>query len=153
MKKILFFITVIFAFSSNAAWAHYINLELNRYKSSYNYFQLPNDDANRVNLSDDKYLNSHRINGKFDLGDNHFLYFLYAPLKANYSFTSNKDFNFNNSSFSADQKSEVSYKFNSYRVGYFKKYQYNESLKYWFGGVLKVRDAKIKIKQNEDVKL
>jgi len=76
------------------------------------------------------------------------LYFLYAPFETNYNFQSDKAFKFDNTNFSSDQNTKVDYKFNSYRVGYFKELSFKNNLKYWIGGVLKVRDTKIKVSQN-----
>lgn len=145
--RIFLIFTSIFTIALSNAVASSINVEIGRTKTSHNYFQLPNNNENRVNLEDDKYLMSHRINSKIDLKNNSFLYLVYAPLTTNNSFKSDKSFQFNNSDFSADSHTEVSYKFNSYRVGYFKKFQYANTFKYWFGGILNVRDAKIEVRQ------
>lgn len=131
----------------NNVFASMINVEIGRTKTSHNYFQLPNNDQNRVNLEDDKYLISHRVNAKIDLKDDSFLYLVYAPLTTNNSFRSGQSFQFNNSNFSSNASTEVSYKFNSYRMGYFKKLHYADNLKYWFGAILNVRDAKIEVRQ------
>lgn len=125
-----------------------INFEIGRSKSLDNNFSLPNQSANEINLPDGKYLNSYRIKGRFNLKNDKFLYFLYAPFETNYNFQSDKAFKFDNTNFSSDQNTKVYYKFNSYRVGYFKELSFKNNLKYWIGGVLKVRDAKIKVSQN-----
>ena len=152
MKKIFSVLLILFSaleLSPKKAMANYMNLEVGRVKVNHNYFQLPNKDENKVNLQDDKYSFSHRINAKIDLEKNSFLYLVYAPSETNYNFVSNKSFQFNNTNFSANSNTEVSYKFNSYRLGYFKKFQHEDKLKYWFGGILNVRDAKIKVRQGD----
>ena len=111
-----------------------INFEIGRSKSLDNNFSLPNQSANEINLPDGKYLNSYRIKGRFNLKNDKFLYFLYAPFATDYNFQSDKAFKFDNTNFSSDQNTKVDYKFNSYRVGYFKELSFKNNLKYWIGG-------------------
>lgn len=143
---IVYLLSVVQVFASEDKGQ--INFEIGRSKSLDNNFSLPNQSANEINLPDGKYLNSYRIKGRFNLKNDKFLYFLYAPFETNYNFQSDKAFKFDNTNFSSDQNTKVYYKFNSYRVGYFKELSFKNNLKYWIGGVLKVRDAKIKVSQN-----
>lgn len=145
MKKLG--LVIMLTIFSSKAFAHQINIELGKTKTSHNYFQLPNNDSNEVNLPDDKYDNSYRVKAIIDLADDKFLYLLYAPFASEYNFTSNQSFQFDNTNFSSNQQTKVSYKFNSYRVGYFKKFNHSAKFQYWLGGVLKIRDAKIKVNQ------
>ena len=143
---IVYLLSVVQVFASEDKGQ--INFEIGRSKSLDNNFSLPNQSANEINLPDGKYLNSYRIKGRFNLKNDKFLYFLYAPFETNYNFQSDKAFKFDNTNFSSDQNTKVDYKFNSYRVGYFKELSFKNNLKYWIGGVLKVRDTKIKVSQN-----
>jgi hypothetical protein len=147
-----FIFAIICLFSNLHAFASenkgQINFELGRSKSSDNNFSLPNSNENEINLPDEKYLNSYRIKGRVNLNNDTFLYFLYAPFETDYNFKSNKAFKFDNTNFNSDKDTSVDYKFNSYRVGYFKELSPKDGLKYWIGGVLKVRDAEIKVSQN-----
>ena len=150
--KSFFLCTAVYLLSITQVFASedkgQINFEIGRSKSLDNNFSLPNQSANEINLPDGKYLNSYRIKGRFNLKNDKFLYFLYAPFETNYNFQSDKAFKFDNTNFSSDQNTKVYYKFNSYRVGYFKELSFKNNLKYWIGGVLKVRDTKIKVSQN-----
>lgn len=146
MQK-LFVIFTIFLSVNFAALAHEFNVEIGRIKTSSNRFQIPNDKANEVRIPDDEYQNSQRLKGVFDLKNDRFLYFLYAPFESEYDFKSGNSFKFNNSNFSANSDTSVSYRFSSYRVGYFKKFKQGKKLNYWLGGVLKIRDAKIEVRQ------
>lgn len=146
MRNILIF-SILF-FLSTKAFAHQFNLELGSTKTSYNYFQLPNNDANEVKIAKDDSKTSYRLKAVIDLADDKFLYFLYAPFANDYHFTSNQNFQFDHSAFLSGEPTKVSYKFNSYRVGYFKKFNDSSKFQYWLGGVLKIRDAKIKVSQN-----
>ena len=140
-------ITTLCLFST-PSFSHQINLELGRAKTLFNHFQLPNEDRNEINLPDDNTLNSYRVKAMIDLENDTFLYFLYAPFADDYHLTSDKSFTFNNSNFGANEHTAISYKFNSYRAGYFKKFNPHEKFTYWLGGVVKIRDAHIKVRQN-----
>ena len=125
-----------------------IHFELGRSKSSYNNFSIPNSSINKVSLPDKKDIISYRITGRMNVDDNTFLYFLYAPLQIEYKFNSSKTFKFNDINFNSDYDTTVKYKFNSYRLGYFKESSFKDNIKYWIGGVLKIRDAKIQVTQD-----
>jgi hypothetical protein len=150
--RIFFICTAVYLLSITRVFASenkgQINFEIGRSKSSDNNFSLPNSNENEINLPDGKYLNSYRIKGRINLKNDKFLYFLYAPFSTDYHFKSDKSFKFDNTNFNNNQNTKVDYKFNSYRVGYFKELSFKNNLKYWIGGVLKVRDAKIKVSQN-----
>ncbi|MFT6259423.1 MAG: hypothetical protein ACJA0S_001415 [Rickettsiales bacterium] len=151
MKKLAAF-TIIYLMTNLQAFATesrgQINIELGRSKSSDNNFSLPNSSENEINLPDDQSFNSYRIKGRLNLKNNTFLSFLYAPFSTDYNFKSDKAFEFDNTNFNSGEDTKVDYKFNSYRIGYFKELSFKDNLKYWIGGVLKVRDAKIKVSQN-----
>ena len=148
----LLFTASIFLLSNSLAFAQEnkgeINLEVGRSKNLDNNFSIPNQSINEINLPDGKYSNSYRIKGRLNLKNDTFLYFLYAPFSTDYQFKSDKSFKFDNTNFNSNQHTKVDYKFNSYRLGYFKELSFQDDLKYWIGGILKVRDAKIKVMQN-----
>ena len=58
-----------------------------------------------------------------------------------------EDTRFAGESFSADESVKASYKFNSWRVGYHYRFYDSNDWRLWVGGTLKVRDAKIELKQ------
>lgn len=151
MKK-YFFVIFIFLLSNEKLFASEnnfeINLEIGQANSSDNNFSIPNSADNEINLPDGQDLTSYRIKGRVNLKNNQFLYFLYAPFSTDYKFQSDKSFIFDNSNFDNNQNTIVDYKFNSYRIGYFKELKFNYNFKYWIGGILKIRDAKIEVSQN-----
>jgi len=147
MKKIFFTTISLFFLIIASSYASQFGIEFGKTKTSHNYFQFPNNDSNKVNLPDDDYANSYRVKAIIDLDKENFIYLLYAPFAADYNFTSNQNFEFDNVNFSANSKTRVFYKFNSYRAGYFKKFSHSKKFKYWLGGILKIRDAKIKVNQ------
>ena len=136
---------ILFLFSSNSI-ANELVLELGKPRTNFNYFQKPNNNENRVDLESNKNSTSLRLSFKYNLNKNWQLYLLYAPLKLNYEFISKKDFNYNNSNFQKNKTTNVSYKFNSYRIGFLRNYK-KENFKWWYGFVGKIRDAEIKVSQ------
>lgn len=148
MKKI-FVVFSVSCLMSFELLASQINLEVGRIKTSHNRFQLPNEKVNEVQLPEGEYSTSYRLRGTFDLKGDKFLSFLYAPFQGDYKFRSDNSFKFDNSNFAANADTKVDYKFNSYRVGYFQRFSPKKDFKYWLGGVLKVRDAKIKVTQGD----
>ncbi len=76
--------------------------------------------------------------------DNHWFRFVYAPFEIDVSGASEIDIRFKDSTFSSAQDIDVSYKFNSYRLGYI--YKLSENFQIGFTG--KIRDAKIQLSQN-----
>ena len=122
------------------------NLEILNTTATYNYFSLPNEnETNRVDLpelSGTKYrLFYEKIFEKYSVT------FLYAPLDLNYLFNSSRDFKFNNTNFNTNTNTEVFYKFNSYRIG-FRNNNFFSFGRYYYGALLKIRDAEICVKQN-----
>ena len=120
-------------------------LELSSVRSQYNYFQKPNNDVNRVDLPD-KSLTGGRLYGRVNLNERWDMSFLYAPLETNYNLISRSSFNFNGTNFAQNEATRVGYKFNSYRVGFLRKYSAG-SWRFIVGPVLKVRDAKLSVTQ------
>lgn len=140
MLRILFL--VLFC---SGAQASYIQLEAGATQSIFNYFQLPNVDANRVNLPNESGT-SFRATAFFNVTERGRLYFLYAPLTLKYSAMPQNNFEFNGQNFLANTPTEVTYKFNSYRIGYLWSFGL-ENLQFWIGPVAKIRDADLRVAQ------
>ncbi len=136
---------LIFALLPLTSFASSLSLELARVSSQYNYFQKPNNDVDRVDLPD-KTLTGGRLYGRLTLNERWDMSFLYAPLETNYNLTSRSNFNFNGTSFTQNEATRVGYKFNSYRVGFLRKYT-RGAWRFVVGPVLKVRDAKLSVTQ------
>ena len=145
LKALLLFLVSFKLYASS------INLDIGQTADVFNRFAIPSSDANRISLDSDDTITSYRITGFHDIANDNQLYFLFAPLSTTYSFTSNKDFEFDGTSFANNTETEVYYKFNSYRLGYLWKWR-NSSFDYWVGVVGKIRDAKIEVKQGSTKK-
>lgn len=134
-------------FISCHVFASSLSLELSNVSTQYNYFELPNSQSNRVDLPNSESLLGVRLTGFFTTKNNNKIYFLVAPFTARYNFESTKSFTFNDTIFSQGVDTKVSYKFNSYRIGYFWAHTFN-NIELWYGGSLKIRDAFIKVSQS-----
>ena len=132
-------------FSVHSTFASSLQIEAGSTSSVYNYVEKPNDIANRINLPDLSGV-SGRVTLKWDVTDSGTLYVLYAPLSLDYSFNSSNAFQFDGVSFQNNQATELSYRFNSYRLGYLWNFGGKE-LRYWIGPVAKIRDAKVSVSQ------
>lgn len=142
----IFNFLLIITLLSIQALCHSVNFEIGEVKTNFNYFQLPNERVNRVNLPQDESNTTIRLRGLLNIDQKSKLYFLIAPLKIDYNFISQSNFKFDNTNFNSNLPTKVEYQFNSYRIGYLRFVKY-ESLHFWYGAVLKIRDAFIKVKQ------
>ena len=140
-QKLIILITL---FSINI-YASEIQIEYGEYSTRYNYFQKPNEEANRVDLPQGNYENYIRLRIKYDLKNNWSIYGLYAPLKKKYSLDVDKSFNYDGTQFNPG-RINVEYQFNSYRLGMLRNFKM-ENFNWWAGGTLKVRDAFINVTQ------
>jgi hypothetical protein len=141
--KLLIFLCCI----SNITLASSVHFDIGNSKTNYNRFSIPNNSASQIDMPRGAGLTSFSLTGFMDLASQNQFYFLLAPLEVDYAFSSTNSFRFNNSNFSAGQTTNVSYKFNSYRLGYLWTWN-TQNLKYWVGVVGKIRDAEITIMQN-----
>jgi hypothetical protein len=130
----------------NITWASSINLDLGKTKTNYNRFSIPNNKASQLEMPQGEGISSYRLTGYIDLASRNQFYFLLAPLEAEYSLNPANSFKFNNTNFSAGTNTNVTYKFNSYRLGYLWTWT-TATFNYWLGAVGKIRDAKIEVTQ------
>jgi len=144
MKKRCF-IPLFVLFFHSPTWALF-KVEILNSGSTYNYFSIPSSSENRVDLPDTKKLGAFRI--FYEKGYKDWSWtLLYAPLALDYSFTADKNFTFNKTAFDTGKKTNVFYQFNSYRLGYRKIKRFGMS-RFFYGGVLKIRDAEICVTQS-----
>lgn len=141
---------LIFALVSSTAMAldKSINAELGLLRVPYNRVAIPGDDGTAFDLSEsteDSYF-YYRLQYRQLVKNNQGFRLLFAPLTLKGSETYSKDISFNGEVFSAGNKSETTFKFNSYRASYFWRFTPGEWL-LDLGATLKIRDAQIKLKQ------
>lgn len=141
---------LIFALVSSTAMAldKSIIAELGLLQVPYNRVAIPGDDGTAFDLSEsteDSYF-YYRLQYRQLVKKNQGFRLLFAPLTLKGSETYSKDISFNGEVFSAGNKSETTFKFNSYRASYFWRFTPGEWL-LDLGATLKIRDAQIKLKQ------
>jgi hypothetical protein len=141
---------MVIAFSEEALATRSFNFELGQASSAYNKAKIDGEKGTLFNLSpalDPIYY--YRFSYIKKLKSPHGFRLLYAPLKFTGDHRYSKDINFNGVNFSAGEKTEVKYLFNSYRGTYFYELVSENNLILRLGGTLKVRDAKIELKQDD----
>lgn len=144
------FFILIWALASSTAMAFEktINAELGLLQVPYNRIAIPGDDGTGFDLSEstEETYFYHRLEYRQFVKKNQGFRLLYAPLTLKGSEAYSKDISFNGESFPSGSKTETTFKFNSYRASYFWRFAPGE----WIldiGATLKVRDAKIKLRQ------
>ncbi len=141
----LFFILLPF---SARAFEKTLSLELGLLQVPYNRVAIPGDKGSAFDLSDsteESYF-YHRLQYRQLVSEDQGFRLLYAPLTLKGSESYSKDISFNGEVFSAGNKTETTFEFNSYRASYFWRF----TPKGWtldLGATLKIRDAKIRLKQ------
>lgn len=145
MKSLIFLLST-FIFVSNSLARGSFKTEVLSTSTNYNYFAIPNPNVGgRIDTSQGKSIFAYRLFYEKDFGSWSWT-LLYAPLEADYSFNATKNFEFNNTNFTLGQATTIDYKFNSYRLG-FRKIHGSAGRRFFYGGLIKVRDAEICVNQ------
>jgi hypothetical protein len=92
-----------------------------------------------------------RLEISWMMNERHGLRILLAPLSYTESVTFNEPVLFAGETFSQDQLTDATYKFNSWRLGYFYSLMHNDIASFRVGATLKVRDAEIRLVQGDTV--
>jgi hypothetical protein len=127
-----------------------IEMESGAVWSSRNSVRIPGDSGTRFNLNG---LTGNgpnffaRINATYDFNRRHGIRVLYAPLQISGAGTLTEATRFDGTDFAAGVPTEATYKFNSYRVTYRYRFRDTERSDWRVGLTLKVRDAKIALRQ------
>ncbi len=146
-------IVSLLAFQSVMAADPSVNLRLSVGSSwqTRNDVQIPNDDlGSRFSLEEAVGagpVSAVRFEMNWAINDRHGIRVLLAPLSYTESVQFDQPVNFAGESFSADQDTDATYRFNSWRVGYHYSLMNNDAGSLRVGATLKVRDAEIRLKQ------
>lgn len=127
------------------AFAHEARLELGGYKTVSNRFNIPNPGGSRVLVSEDGLNLYGRVQGDFQLSERGYLRVLFAPLQTDYSYSPSQVLLFNGKTYPAGSNLSVTYRFNSYRVGYVHRFVESDTFRFQAGALGKIRQAKIEI--------
>lgn len=125
-----------------------IRIESSATWQQMNNQRVPGDSGTRFSLSDynNGAIPTYRIAASIQV-DDHEWHILYAPVEIELNGTPDKSIIFSGETFSANEKTQFYYKFNSYRIGYIYHPQVGKKWSYGFGVTAKVRDAEVRITQ------
>lgn len=131
-----------------------LHVELGATWQEKNKVQIPNDsEGTRFSLADVAGSGpwpAMRVEGTWDITDKHGLRFLVAPLSYSEKGRLDKETRFDGETFSPDTQVKAQYRFNSWRVGYRYHWFAREQWDLWVGGTLKVRDARVRLSQDNN---
>lgn len=133
-------------FGGAAARAHEARIEGGVFSSGYNVFRVPNLGGTKVAFNARDHESYYRISAKFQVSENGFIRLMGMPLNQTFYVTPDQPLLFDNRTFAAGEKTEVYYKFGTYRASYLYQIPFSESVKGQVGGVAKLRVAKIALK-------
>lgn len=129
-----------------AAPALSVRVEVAGATTGYNYFRIPNENANtRFDLATGTWVPIYRIYATVPIFENWALRFLFAPLELSYPYRSSSVSVFNNTSFSANTSLTAGYKFNSYRASILRYFDPSPEFSWHVGFTAKIRDAYITV--------
>lgn len=120
-----------------------------------NDIQIPNSDlGTRFSLADlagEGPVGAARFEAKWAINEKHGLRIMLAPLSYTEAVTFEDTVQFEGETYQPRQPTDASYKFNSWRVGYFYQFIDTSRTQVDVGATLKVRDAEIRLEQGETV--
>jgi hypothetical protein len=148
MKKTI--LSIILAITFSGTYAQWIlDMEAGLPFQGYNDVRIPNETGTKFSFTDDFELQGSVISFRLKLGytfaEKNHLFALFAPLGLNYEGTAPFDIGFQRSLFPEGQLIEGFYKFNSYRLGYWREVLKSDRWTIGVGFTAKIRDAQVKL--------
>lgn len=137
--------TALLLLCSQSALAGSARLELGAFETVNNRFNIPNPGGSRIWVDSDKAKFYGRAELQFDVSERGTIRLLFAPLQTDYTYTSPSTLAFNGKNYPASTPLAVTYRFNSYRLGYIYKFLATDQWSMSAGLIAKVRDAKIEV--------
>jgi len=146
-KKVFLFLIFVNVFSLQAQFR--LEAEFGASFNTRNNVRYPNEENTTANLVDipnqlgtgqTAFL---RLRASYTINDKHTISVLYAPLLFKYSGSFSSPVKFGNSIYTQNDNTEVSYKFNSYRLTYQYRIVDRKKIKLGLGLTGKIRDARI----------
>lgn len=149
MRIIIYAVFVIF-FGASASADFELTVEAGGVWQFRNDVNIPNEsETNRFdfsNFSNGPFIH-HRFESQAKINGRHSIRVVYAPLSLLVRGRLDRTIEFNDVSFDSSNDVEVNYKFNSYRLGYVYNWINRGKHKLDIGVTLKVRDADIRVSQ------
>jgi hypothetical protein len=144
-----YIIGILLLLSAEAGFASWnLELETGQVSAGYNIVQIPRTSGTRIYLKGDLNVDSreyYRLRLTKEIGEDKYISFLYAPLTVNASGVLAGNISFNNDIFVGGSRVAGRYRFDSYRVTYFKIFKKSDKLNYKLGFTAKIRDAGISL--------
>lgn len=129
-----------------------VRLEIAAATTGYNYFRIPNENANtRFDLPTGAWQPIYRAYATIPVSEKWVLRFLYAPLELSYAYSSASPSIFNNTTFAANTPLTARYKFNSYRASIIRYFEDSPLFNWHLGFSAKIRDAFITVSDSTTV--
>lgn len=129
-----------------------LELEVGSTWQEKNDVQIPNDQFgdrfSLQNVAGAGPVASARVNFTWNISGPHDMRVVLAPFSYNERGKLDRDTRFAGATFRADESVEASYRFNSWRAGYRYRFLDGDDWHLWVGGTLKVRDARVRLKQD-----
>ncbi len=118
----------------------------------YNNVAVPGGTGTRFSLTEDLRAQrpaSFRLRIGHDLGEQHWLALLAAPLRLRSRGRFDSDVTFNGREFAAGDPIQADYRFDSYRLIYRYRWHQGETFRFSIGAALKLRDADIRLSSGD----
>ncbi len=155
MKPLITILMLTFFGSSAHATMPRLELELEGglLFQTRNEVQIPNEaTATRIDLTETigrGPLPAGRLYATWNFNRRHRVRALFAPLEVTRTTTIDEPVRYDRIDFLAGRETEFTYKFNSYRLGYHYRVWDADSLSVFVGLTAKIRDAKVRVKQDD----
>lgn len=151
MRKLLLIVAIFYTcsgFANGSPWS--VSLETGALWQARNDVRIPGAGGTRFSIAEIASagpFSYYRLESTLDVGDKGQLRLLMAPFRYTESGVPGTDILFVDQTFNAGQQTDFTYQFNSYRVSYRYRYKDTPSWRLWLGGTVKIRDAKIALRQ------
>lgn len=156
IQSILLILTLAICLQASSAQAQFkLDAEFGSAFNTKNDVRFPNDENSTSDFVDiPKELGPgqtafFRLQASYTIKERHTILALFAPLTFKFSGTFDEPVKFGNSVFTENDITDVSYKFNSYRLTYRYRIVNRERIKFGLGLTGKVRDARIGFSSGE----
>jgi len=148
MKINIVLICLMFLCSGRVIASWNMDLETGIVSVGYNDIRIPGNSGTRFSLTDSFSVDNkafYRLRLTSEIKKDRFVSFLYAPLTLSAGGVTKTQIDFNNDVFPVDTVVSAKYRFDSYRLSYWKNFRKSEKFLLKIGFTAKIRDAAIRV--------
>ena len=148
MKVSIVLLCLMFCYSGQILASWNMDMETGGVSAGYNDIQIPGNSGTRFSLTNSFSVESkafYRLRLTKEVKKDSFISFLYAPLTLSASGVTKAQIDFNNDVFPAGTAVNAKYRFDSYRLSYWKNFRKSDKLLMKLGFTAKIRDAAVLI--------